>query len=257
MVKGLLHFKKYFEKYSQNYILIGGAASDILMEQAGLPFRTTKDLDIILVVEALNKEFVHHFWKYIHEGKYQNKQFAESNRKFYRFQKPNNEEFPVQIELFARKPDVLNIGENSKLTPIPTDESTSSLSAILMDSDYYKFTLKNSTVIDNIHIASTEVIICLKAKAFLDLRLQKNTGKNIDSRNIKKHRNDVIRIALLLSEENKMILPNSVKMDMIEFIKILRQESFDEKNLAKSFGLPYINITELINEIVIQFDLSI
>lgn len=57
MVRGLDIFKKYFEQYPGNYVIIGGTACDIIIDDAGFVPRATKDIDIILVVEALNSEF--------------------------------------------------------------------------------------------------------------------------------------------------------------------------------------------------------
>lgn len=37
------------------------------------------------------------------------------------------------IELFSRKPDVLDLPNDAVLTPLPLDEELSSLSAILLD----------------------------------------------------------------------------------------------------------------------------
>jgi predicted nucleotidyltransferase len=65
MVRGLDKFKEYFEQHSDNYIIIGGTACDIIIDEAGFTPRATKDIDIILVVEALNPEFVKQFWKFI------------------------------------------------------------------------------------------------------------------------------------------------------------------------------------------------
>ena len=62
MVRGLDIFKKYFEEYPNNYVIIGGTACDIHIGEAGLTPRATKDIDIILVVEALSSEFVKQFW---------------------------------------------------------------------------------------------------------------------------------------------------------------------------------------------------
>jgi hypothetical protein len=47
MVNGLERFKQYFAPYINQYVLIGGVACSVLMEEAGLDFRATKDLDII------------------------------------------------------------------------------------------------------------------------------------------------------------------------------------------------------------------
>jgi hypothetical protein len=48
MVNGLDKFKEFFKKYKDNYLLIGGAACDRHIENAGLDFRATKDLGLIL-----------------------------------------------------------------------------------------------------------------------------------------------------------------------------------------------------------------
>ena len=58
MVRGLEKLKEYFKDYSENFIIIGGTACDILIDDAGFTPRATKDIDIILIVEALNPDFV-------------------------------------------------------------------------------------------------------------------------------------------------------------------------------------------------------
>lgn len=70
MVRGLDIFKKYFEQYPGNYVIIGGTACDIIIDEAGFVPRATKDIDIILVVEALSSDFVKQFWQFINDGKY-------------------------------------------------------------------------------------------------------------------------------------------------------------------------------------------
>ncbi len=72
MVKGLEIFSEHFKGYTDNYIIIGGVAASISMEKFGASFRTTKDIDIVLTIEILNKEFAEVFWDFIRKGKYQN-----------------------------------------------------------------------------------------------------------------------------------------------------------------------------------------
>lgn len=62
MVKGLDVFQEHFAAHAEQYILIGGTAATLTMEQAGLEFRATKDLDIVLHIEALNSAFGKTFW---------------------------------------------------------------------------------------------------------------------------------------------------------------------------------------------------
>ena len=99
MVRGLDIFKKYFKDYSDSYVIIGGTACDLIINEAGLKPRATKDIDIILVVEALSSDFVKKFWQFIQDGNYERREKGDDERKYYRFIKPENEEFPFQIEI--------------------------------------------------------------------------------------------------------------------------------------------------------------
>jgi len=255
MVKGIKIFRDFFKDYTDNYILIGGAASDEHLTEAGLTFRATKDLDIILKVEALSSKFVTRFWQFVKDGNYENRQKSTGERKYYRFYEPKNEDFPTQLELFARKPDVLDISEDSNLTPIPTEEDLSSLSAILMDDDYYNLTIKYSTEENGLRLASIETLICLKAKAFLDLQKRKNFGEQIDVRDIRKHKNDIIRLAVMLTGENRIDLPDSIASDMKSFVEIIKSEPPDYRQIGKNMGIGAINGDGLISQILQTFSL--
>lgn len=54
MVIGLNRFRQHFAPYANQYVLIGGTACTVIMQESGLDFRATKDLDMVLYVEALN-----------------------------------------------------------------------------------------------------------------------------------------------------------------------------------------------------------
>ena len=58
MVKGLDLFREHFRSYADRYVLIGGAACDLAMGEAGLDFRATKDLDIVLCLEAIDSKSI-------------------------------------------------------------------------------------------------------------------------------------------------------------------------------------------------------
>lgn len=70
MVAGLLKFKDYFKDYTDSYVLIGGAACDILFTESDADFRATRDLDMVLIVEALTPEFAEKFWDFVKDGGY-------------------------------------------------------------------------------------------------------------------------------------------------------------------------------------------
>ena len=61
-------------------------------------------------------------------------------------------------------------------------------------------------------------MIPLKAKAWLDLTERKSKGGQVDSKNIRKHKNDIITLSDLLSQEIRMILPDSIAGDMEKFL---------------------------------------
>ena len=56
-MRGIDKFKERFTGHDGEYVLIGGGACDLLFGEAGQDFRATKDLDLVLLVEALTPEF--------------------------------------------------------------------------------------------------------------------------------------------------------------------------------------------------------
>ncbi len=90
MVKGIDQFRTHFEGFNDRYVLIGGAACYLAMEEAGLDFRVTKDRDIVLCVEALDAEFVGAFWDVVKKGNYQNRHKSTGKKLFYRFYEPGS-----------------------------------------------------------------------------------------------------------------------------------------------------------------------
>ena len=53
MVNGIDIFREHFDNYKDQYTVIGGFACDLLMSDAGLDFRQTVDIDMVIIVEAL------------------------------------------------------------------------------------------------------------------------------------------------------------------------------------------------------------
>lgn len=57
MIHGLDKFREHFAGFADRYVLIGGAAADLVMGEAGIDFRATKDFDIVLSIEVLDTSF--------------------------------------------------------------------------------------------------------------------------------------------------------------------------------------------------------
>lgn len=88
------------------------------MSDAGLDFRQTVDIDMVLIVEALTTDFAKAFWEFIDAGGYQARQRSNGIPEFYRF-----------------------VETATHLMPLHIDDEVSSLSAILLNDDYYNFLL--------------------------------------------------------------------------------------------------------------------
>lgn len=246
MVKGLDIFCQYFADCVDQYVLIGGAACDIAFENSGTSFRATRDLDMVLIIEALTSEFGEKLWDFIEAGKYRNKATNAGKPQFYRFDKPEEDSFPKMIELFCRSDFALK--DAAGITPIHIDDEISSLSAILLDDDYYKVLLEGKTVKNGLSVLKPEYIILFKAKAYLDLKERKENGEKVDTSDIKKHKKDILRIAAELMLEKAIDLPVSVTDDIHSFIASLEEEPFD-RNLLKMYGLKNEDIVALLKQI--------
>lgn len=243
MVRGLATFKNHFVDYLDQYVLIGGAASAELMEQAGLRFRGTRDLDVVLIVEALTPDFVRAFWDFIEKGMYRSRLQSQTERQYYRFEAPRSEIYPECIELFSRIPDNIQFEGEGRFTPIPIDEEVSSLSAILLDEDYYPLIVNGKTDIFGLSCLKTEYLIILKAKAWLDMTRRSASGKHVDGRKIKTQRNDVIRLFSLLEPNLRVDIPDAIKDDFREYLKGLQEDS--SINL-KDFGIRQLSLQDIV-----------
>lgn len=85
MVAGIERFQHWFRGYEDQYAIIGGTACDLLMEDEGLAFRGTKDIDLVLIIEAMTPEFGSRFWEFIREAGYEHRSKSTGNPQFTAF----------------------------------------------------------------------------------------------------------------------------------------------------------------------------
>jgi len=90
LVTGFNSFREWFQGYETNYTIIGGTACDLLMSEAGVDFRATKDVDMVLIVEAINTDFGLRFWEYVKAAGYEQRLKSSGKPEFYRFVKPKD-----------------------------------------------------------------------------------------------------------------------------------------------------------------------
>jgi hypothetical protein len=219
MVAGIDKFREHFAKYENHYVIIGGTACDLLFTEAGLPFRATKDIDMVLCVDEVDAAFGQAFKAFLDAGGYQAREKSDGGKEFYRFQKPTAEGFPYMIELFARKPELIQLPDDAQLTPIAVEEDVVSLSAILLNDAYYEALQAAKHKVDGVTILDTTLLIPFKAHAFLDLTARAAAGEKIDSKNIKKHRNDVYRLVQLLPKDASVQITDAIRADLQRFLE--------------------------------------
>lgn len=207
MVGGLSVFRERFAGYEDRYVLIGGAAVDVAMDAAGLEFRATKDLDIVLHVQSLDAAFARAFWDFIEDGGYEFKEKSTGKLTFYRFHSPEDKSFPFMIELFSAAPCLSEPPRRVRLTPLPISDEVASLSAILLDEDYYGFLQRGIRTEDGLSVLAPEYRVPLKARAWIDLTERRGAGAAISSKDIKKHRNDIIRLSQLIAPTERITEP--------------------------------------------------
>jgi hypothetical protein len=225
MVYGLDTFSERIRAFTDNYVIIGGTACDQLLSRTAIQPRATEDIDMIVVVETLSDDFIRAFWQFIKEGGYKcgkrmRKNAEEPVYELYRFEN-GKEGFPIKIELLSRHSDVLGEPSGFHIEPIPAGEFLSSLSAIIMDDDYYQLTLVHSTLDDGLHIADFKALVCLKAKAYLNLMADREAGIHRNTKDIKKHRSDVMKLTAGDPDPRAIVVGEKIARDIQEFVTIV------------------------------------
>jgi len=220
-VKGLDKFKAHFAEAEAQYVLIGGAAAHLVLTDAGFDPRATRDLDIVLCIEAIEPSFYGLLWQFIEAGGYSARERASGKREFYRFHKPTADGYPKMLEIFSRKPDGATLPEGAVLTPVPDADDILSLSAIILDDDYYALLQAQNRTVDGVRVLNEKALIPFKARAHIDLRARRDEGnEKVKEEDIAKHRSDVFRLAQLLPANAAIELPATVSEDLANFLDL-------------------------------------
>ena len=257
-MEGLDKFREAFEAYSDNYVVIGGAACDITMTGTVVQPRATHDIDMIVIVEHMSVEYGERFWQFIKEAGYRpekcrTKEGESPKYELYRFVegKPG---YPEMIELLSRHPNVLGEPKGLIIEPLPIGEDVSSLSAIILDDDYYNFTIEHSHITDGIRHADSAALIALKARAYLNLQQDKADGKHVNTKDIKKHRSDVLKNVVLIAPDEEIPAPASIVACIKDFVAAIRN-NWDELAgpLSKALNQDDVFIAGLVEQLSNMF----
>lgn len=221
-VTGIEAFREAMAGHEDDYVLIGGGACSILFDLEAIPFRATKDLDIVVLTDSGADGFARALWSFVRRNGYNSWCRAEGDCSYFRFilpkDMPNIDRLPEQIELFARHPNFKLNNEESEIAPLPFDEDVSSLSAIILDDGYYEFITRNVRIVDGVPLLTALHIIPLKMRAHIDLNRRHRAGQHVNDKDLVKHRGDVSKLSRLLAPADRLPLSGAMREDAEEFL---------------------------------------
>ena len=93
----------------------------------------------------------------------------------------------------------------------------------MMDNDYYELTVQNTFMDDGLRFASPIALICLKIKAYLNLLAERESGKQVNTKDIKKHRNDVLKLSATVSYVEPFVVPTPISDAIQQYIELIHQ----------------------------------
>jgi hypothetical protein len=108
---------------------------------------------------------------------------------------------------------------------------------------------------EGIHHASTNALICLKAKAYLDISERISNGSNEDLKQTNKHKGDVFRLAVMLTQNDSFTLPKTIQTDMQAFANAI-SFNLPDKAIYKEMGLGNTNVEMVFDLLIRVFNLS-
>ncbi|HET4594887.1 TPA: hypothetical protein VU724_001616 [Streptococcus pneumoniae] len=143
-------FQEMFADFKDYYVLIGGTATSIVLDSQGFKSRTTKDYDMVIIDELKNKEFYNTLNHFLELGEYQGSQKDEKAQLFrFTTTKP---EFPSMIKPFSILPQY-PLKKDGREIPLHFDQDAS-LSALLLDEDYYNILVHEKEIIQGYSVLS-------------------------------------------------------------------------------------------------------
>lgn len=123
--KQIAEFGNYFKDHLNDYVIVGGAATLLYLDERapGKHSKATKDLDIIVLdlnPDGRQSSFIKKFTTYIKELNYTASKGQSGDVRAYRFVNPSNSLAPAKIEIATRASDIIRLSsvliDNDKLT---------------------------------------------------------------------------------------------------------------------------------------------
>ena len=225
---GLSHFENYFKDFRDHYVVVGGFATLMLLDkQLEGHGKATHDIDLVLLTNA-SVEMSQQIKSYITEGGYSIQKGQEDAFLYYRFFAPKVKWFAKEIEIFASNEQNLQLDVHQRIIPIDPKEGLYSLSAIMLDGEYFEMIKNNIDYSNQVPCTNTLATIMLKISAFYDLKARGDDKW-------KKHRRDIIKLALILTGEEHIELKGRMVADVKLFMKHI--DELNDKMIKQITGM--------------------
>lgn len=252
ITRQIQHFCSHFTGHEESFLLIGGAACSCWYIGETPSFRGTRDLDVVIVVESLKREFVELLVSYLRDNGYaaweRHTLGGAPKRVLYRFVNPANPQAAAQIELLSRSGVIRRVDALQHAAPIKASGEYTGLSGIVLDDAYYDFILTQRRMVLGCPVLSLPGLVMLKIKAFLNLR----TAASGDDSS-KKHRNDVFFMLATMDPalySPSVILDTTLMADVQAFAAQMREDIHAEPavrdSLRRRLGRSYTFSMEVL-----------
>ena len=103
----------------------------------------------------------------------------------------------------------------------------------MLNDDFYDFMRKGKTTINGLGVLKASYIIPFKMYAWLNLKDEKAAGKHVNSKDLRKHKNDVFQLFQIVPDDEVV----EVRGDVAETIDRFINEIVDEKIVFKDLGI--------------------
>ena len=215
MLTGYERFRDTFAPYKDSFVVIGGTAIEMLRGPNPRFPRTTKDIDMVVMTPSVDPEFAARLSAFVKEGGYEC-YFSGGRPHFYRFMRPKLADYPYQLEMLTRSP----LPENKDIHYVRISEKPDeSLSAMVMDSDYYDFVQRVAVEQDGFRRLSSLGLIVFKAHAYQNLMAEyERTGDGVLKTSAAKHRRDVFLLVQESLPSERLELPQPIADRMRTFL---------------------------------------
>ena len=258
IVSGIQQFERAFAPFSDSFIVIGGSACRAVLSDGPIQPRRTRDIDMVLVLENVGKDFISAFWKFIKEGgyKFASRKNAEGEVKyvFYSFV-GGSDGYPSQIEILSKPVGGIGQPADYHIEYIEINEDYSHLSAIILNPDYYAYLTTHYVVREVIRYSSPDSLICLKTLAYMNLSAERAAGKQVNSDDLKKHRRDVMMAVASLDPTEVFEVSAHIKEVLISFAQAIAEPEISQ-SITASLGVGVDYLGSLVETLQSNFTIA-